>query len=187
LLRRLQLTRRYVDGVRTHLDRLLDFSRLRNGHIDLHSESVDLSALVGSVIDEMAPMLEAAQCEVTTTFTMPLVGRWDRMRLRQVIWNLVSNAAKYAAGSPIEITTSRDETSVRLTVTDHGPGIAEHDQELVFRRFERSGAEANHTGFGVGLWLVRRIVDAMGGKIELRSELGRGATFTVTLPRTAAA
>jgi signal transduction histidine kinase len=182
VLRRLQATRRYVDSMRTHLDRLLDFSRLRSGHIDLRPEEMDLSVQVGGVLDEMAPLIQAAKCELLTSFTMPLTGTWDRMRIRQITWNLVSNAVKYAAAAPIEVTTTKHEDSVRLAVTDHGPGIPEQDRELVFRRFERTAAN-HHTGFGVGLWLVRRLVEAMGGSIKLESKVGVGSTFTVRLPR----
>jgi two-component system OmpR family sensor kinase len=182
LLRRMQATRRYVDGMRTHLDRLLDFSRLRSGHIDLRPEEMDLSVQVGAVLDEMAPLIQAAQCELITSFTMPLTGSWDPMRVRQIVWNLVSNAVKYAAAAPIEVTTAKDEKTVRVSVTDHGPGISDEDRELVFRRFERTGS-SHHTGFGVGLWLVRRLTEAMGGSIELQSKVGVGSTFTVRLPR----
>jgi signal transduction histidine kinase len=182
LLRRLQATRRYLDSMRAHLDRLLDFSRLRSGRIDLRVEEMDLSVQVGAVLDDMAPLIQAAQCELITSFTMPLTGRWDRMRVGQIVWNLVSNAVKYAAGAPIEVTTTKHEDCVRLSVTDHGPGISDDDRELVFKRFERTGA-AHHTGFGVGLWLVRRLVEAMGGAIDLESKVGVGSTFTVRLPR----
>ena len=183
LLRRLETTRRYVNSMRGHLDRLLDFSRLRSGHLELAPEKIDLSLLVGSVLDEMAPMIQAAKCELTTSFTMPLLGCWDKTRLTQVVWNLVSNAVKYAAAAPIEVTTMRTETAAILSVKDHGPGIAEEDRELVFNRFERAATTSHHTGFGVGLWLVRRIVEAMNGTIELVSDAGSGSTFTVTLPR----
>ena len=169
LLRRLETTRRYVNSMR--------------GHLELAPEKIDLSLLVGSVLDEMAPMIQAAKCELTTSFTMPLLGCWDKTRLTQVVWNLVSNAVKYAAAAPIEVTTMRTETAAILSVKDHGPGIAEEDRELVFNRFERAATTSHHTGFGVGLWLVRRIVEAMNGTIELVSDAGSGSTFTVTLPR----
>jgi signal transduction histidine kinase len=183
LLRRLQTTRRYVNSMRGHLDRLLEFSRARSGRLELAPEETDLSLLVGSVLDEMTPMIQAAKCELTTSFTMPLIGYWDQTRLTQVIWNLVSNAVKYAAAAPIEVTTMKAETTAILSVKDHGPGIPEKDREAVFRSFERTTTARHHTGFGVGLWLVRRIVEAMDGTLELASEVGKGSTFSVTLPR----
>ena len=179
---RLHATRRYVDKMLLHLDRLLDFSRFRGGRVELSLEEVDLSLVVGTVLDDIAPLLQAARCESRTDFTMPLIGRWDKMRLTQVVWNLVSNAAKYAAGSPVEITTRAQGDTAILIVKDHGPGIPAADHEAVFSKFERATASA-HTGFGLGLWLVRRIVDAMRGSIELESDVGKGTTFTVTLPR----
>jgi signal transduction histidine kinase len=184
LRHRLEATRRYVDTMLMQLDRLLDFSRFRSGRVALQLAEVDLSLVVGEVLDRMAPLLQAARCELRTDFAHPLNGLWDSMRLSQVIWNLVSNAAKYASGAPIEVITRPVGNDAVLVVKDHGPGIAHAEHENVFNRFDRSNAAA-HTGFGLGLWLVRRIVEAMRGKIELDSDVGTGATFTVTLPRSA--
>lgn len=181
LIRRLGMVRRNVERLRDDLDRLLDFSRIRSGRLELRLVDVDLSALVVETLDEMQPLLEASRCTVDLALTSPLIGRWDGLRLRQVIRNLVSNAAKYAAGAPIEIRTGGDEDTARLVIRDHGPGIAEADLDLVFHRFERS--TDHHTGFGVGLWLVRQIVEALGGTITLGSAPHQGATFTITLPR----
>lgn len=182
LIRRLSSIYRHVERLRSDLDRLLDFSRLRSGRIDLQLEDVNLSAIVASTLEEMQPILAASCCPVDVALASDLVGHWDSLRLRQVIWNLVSNAAKYAAGTPIEIRTSSDDRSAVFVIRDHGPGIAPDDRELVFRKFERSAH--HHTGFGVGLWLVRRIVEALGGAITMDSAINAGTTFTITLPRT---
>jgi signal transduction histidine kinase len=182
LLRRLQKMQRHVQRLRTELEHLLDFARLRHGRIELELEDVDLAEVADDALRELRPVLDASGCELRASLQAQL-GRWDRMRLNQVIWNLISNAAKYAAGAPIEVIVSGDEHHAQLIVADHGPGIPEHEHERVFRQFERAGAEHQHTGFGIGLWLVRRIVDAMGGTIGLTSLPGAGATFTVTLPR----
>jgi signal transduction histidine kinase len=181
LIRRLSMMHRYVERLRDDLDRLLDFSRIRSGRIDLQLEDVDLSEIVTRTLEEMQPMLDASCCKVDVALAQPLVGRWDNLRLRQVIWNLVSNAAKYAAGAPIEIRTHGDPQSAVFVIRDHGPGIASRDRELVFRKFERSTRQ--HTGFGVGLWLVQRIAEALGGTVTLESTINEGTTFTVTLPR----
>ena len=182
LVRRLSSIYRHVERLRSDLDRLLDFSRIRSGRIDLQLEDVDLSAIVAGTLEEMQAILEASSCPIEVALASPLVGRWDSLRLRQVIWNLVSNAAKYAAGAPIDIRTSGDDRSAVFVIRDRGPGIAPSDRELVFRQFERSAH--HHTGFGVGLWLVRRIVEALGGAITLDSTINAGTTFTITLPRT---
>jgi signal transduction histidine kinase len=76
-----------------------------------------------------------------------------------------------------------EEKTARLSVRDHGPGIAEQERERIFERFAQAAGRGRQTGFGVGLWVVKRIVDALGGRIVLESKVGQGATFTVTLPR----
>ncbi|HEU0035944.1 MAG TPA: HAMP domain-containing sensor histidine kinase [Kofleriaceae bacterium] len=185
LLRRLQATRRHAQRLRSDLDRLLDFSRLRSGRIDLQPQETDLSNLIDAVVDDMMPLIAAARCELQTTLQRPLSGIWDPMRLQQVISNLISNAVKYAAGSAIEIVTRADDRTATLVVADHGPGIAERERDTVFRKFERLQGVQQHTGFGIGLWLVRNVIEAMGGSIQLDSAPGHGATFTITLPREA--
>jgi signal transduction histidine kinase len=183
LLRRLKILRRQIGRLTTDLNRLLDFSRIRSGHLDLRPEDVDLAELVGEVLEEMRHQFETSRCELRWSCKEPVRGRWDPMRLRQVVWNLISNATKFGAGGPVDVAIDRDENSVRLSVSDRGPGIAPEERERVFKRFERAGAGQAHTGFGVGLWLVQQIVNAMGGAVRLHSEVGQGATFIVTLPR----
>lgn len=183
LVHRLVQMRRYVDRLRTDLDRLLDFSRARSGRIDIQLANVDLCDTVARAVSELEPQFGIAGCQVNLALERPQVGQWDPMRLDQVVWNLLSNAIKYAPAAPIDISVTGNERSSTLCVRDHGPGIAPEERERVFRRFERAGSAKQHTGFGIGLWLVRRIVDAHGGSITLDSELDVGTTFTVMLPR----
>jgi signal transduction histidine kinase len=111
----------------------------------------------------------------------PIVGRWDRMRIDQIVSNLLSNAIKYGENNPIEISVGREADRARLVVRDHGVGIAAADLPRVFERFER--AAARHIGgFGLGLWIVRQVVDALGGTIAVESRLGAGSVFIVELP-----
>ena len=112
----------------------------------------------------------------------PVCGEWDPNRIHQVIANLVSNALKFGAGKPIELTVSRTAEGARLTVRDHGVGIAPEEIGRVFHRFEPSAATARHPSFGMGLYLARRIVEAHGGTIRAESEPNAGATLTVELP-----
>jgi two-component system, OmpR family, sensor kinase len=175
--------RGYVERLRRDLDRLLDFSRLRGGRMDLRPEVTDLSAIVRQTLAGMRPLIEHSRCEIRLSASEPQSGFWDPMRLEQVIWNLVSNALKYGAGAPIDITTSGDETTATFEIADHGIGIAPEEQDTVFRKFERLSAHTKHTGFGIGLWLVKRNIDAMAGSIAVASKVNAGTTITVTLPR----
>jgi signal transduction histidine kinase len=111
------------------------------------------------------------------------VGGWDRLRLEQITTNLLSNAIKYGPGKPIEITLAGDEQRATLRVRDQGIGIAAEDHGRIFERFERAVSPRRYGGFGLGLWIVRRVADALGGTIDVESRPGAGATFTVTLPR----
>jgi signal transduction histidine kinase len=183
LLRRLKILQRQVARLTTDLNRLLDFSRIRSGRVELHLEDVDLAEVVREVLQEMKPQFDMSRCGLRFSCAGPQRGRWDPMRLRQIVWNLISNAVKFGAGAPVEVTVFGDDRKARLSVSDNGPGIAAHERERVFMRFERAGAREPHHGFGVGLWVVRQIVHALGGDVHLDSEVGRGATFTVTLPR----
>jgi signal transduction histidine kinase len=185
LLHRLALLQRYVLRMRDDLNRLLDFSRFRSGRVELHLEEVDLSEVVRDTVHRMEPVLAASGCELHLSVDAPVRGVWDAMRLGQIVWNLVSNAAKYAAGTRVEIATSADAHTATLVVADHGAGIPEEGREMIFAKFERAGARTHHTGFGIGLWLVRKLVEALGGSIDLHSIVGKGTKFTVRLPRRA--
>ena len=132
-------------------------------------------------------MLRRAECEVTVRAPSPVVGCWDRLRLEQIVSNLLSNAAKYGSGKPIEIEISGDDKKARLSVRDHGIGIPPADQARIFERFERLLAGRGAPGFGLGLWIVRQVVEGMHGEIRVTSEVGAGATFVVELPRRALA
>jgi signal transduction histidine kinase len=160
------------------VDTLLDVSRIASGRLPLVLEDVDLAEIAADAFERLAP---SEQAQITLTLT-PIVGRWDRLRLDQVVTNLVSNAIKYGEGRPIDIGVSAAGERARLEVTDHGIGIAPHHQERVFERFERAVTDRRYAGFGLGLWITSRIVEEFTGTLSLRSELGVGSTFIVELP-----
>lgn len=164
------------------VDELLDISQITAGHLELVPSEVDLVALCRSAIERDAAPLERAGCEVRVEAPARLVGRWDAGRLGQVVHNLLINAAKYAPGQPIDLRIEAHEGEAHLVVRDRGMGIAAEDQARIFKRFERAVSTRHFGGFGVGLWIAREVVEAHGGRIEVESGTGRGATFTVRLP-----
>jgi signal transduction histidine kinase len=164
------------------LDRLLDVSRLSTGRIDLESEEMDLAEVVREVIDGCDAELAVARCKLTLATRGDATGAWDRLRVEQICRNLLSNAIRFGAGRSIEVAVDGDADFARVTVRDHGVGIAPDQQAKIFERFER-GVEQRSGGFGVGLWIVRNICVAMGGTVSVESTLGDGACFTVMLPR----
>jgi signal transduction histidine kinase/Na+/proline symporter len=164
------------------VDNLLDISRISSGRLRLSLEDADLSEIAAEVVTRYREELNAAGCPTALDLAPGVVGRWDRLRLEQVVTNLLTNAAKYAAGRPIEIRTISVNDRAQLVVRDHGPGIPKDDQRRIFRPFERGVSFRNLSGFGLGLYIVRQVVDAHGGRVLLDSAPGRGCTFTVELP-----
>jgi len=115
----------------------------------------------------------------------PLVAAADRDKLRQVVLNLVDNAIKYSPdGGAIDVTATRQLDMVEIRVKDHGIGISAADQRNLFRKFFRADARMTRgiRGIGLGLYLTRGFVTAMGGRIRVESEAGKGSTFIVDLP-----
>jgi CheY-like chemotaxis protein/anti-sigma regulatory factor (Ser/Thr protein kinase) len=111
-----------------------------------------------------------------------VVGAFDRLRLEQVLGNLIANAIKYGAGQPIEVTVESDGEQARVHVEDHGIGIPPEKLDVIFERFERAASARSYGGLGLGLYIARQIVDAHRGSINVRSKLSRGSVFTLTLP-----
>jgi PAS domain S-box-containing protein len=169
------------------IDNLLDVSRITTGKLNLEIEDVDLSEVAIDVVERSSDELAKAACPITVDAAAPAVGRFDRFRLDQIITNLLSNAMKYGKGKPIELRIAGDEEKIELAIHDGGVGIAPADQQRIFERFERASSTSVFPGIGLGLWIVRQIVDAMGGTIGVTSRPGEGSTFRVTLPRTGAA
>ncbi len=162
---------------------LLDVARIAGGRLRLEFEEMDLGVLTREVTGRHEP--EAARVGSTLVLEAPesVLGTWDRLRLEQVITNLVDNAIKYGAGKPIRIQLETDMGHSILRVKDEGIGIAPENLSRIFERFERAVSERHYGGLGLGLYITRTIVEAMGGRIQVDSTPGQGATFTVVLPR----
>jgi signal transduction histidine kinase len=111
-----------------------------------------------------------------------LIGTWDRGRVDQIITNLLSNAVKFGLGKPIEIRLVERDGAAILSLHDRGIGIASEAQPRIFAPFERAVSARHYGGLGLGLYIVRTIVEGMGGTVSVESGLGEGATFTVRLP-----
>jgi signal transduction histidine kinase len=163
------------------LNRILDISRIQNGGIDLVISEVDLVEVAREVAASFERELVAAASPLTVTADEEVRGQWDRMRLEQIVSNLLSNAIRYGNSQPIELSVRRVGERAVLRVSDRGMGIPEADLVRIFGRFER-GDTSNRSGFGVGLWVVKQLCDAMGGDVEVVSSTGAGSVFTVTLP-----
>ena len=182
LRRSLEIVDRQVRRQTQLINDLLDVSRISAGRLQLRPEPMDLSVLVREVAERFEPELARAGSPLRLHMPHETGGEWDRLRLDQVVTNLLSNAVKYGRGNPIQLETEMVGGQVRLFVKDGGIGIAQEDVSRLFNRFERAVSERNYGGFGLGLWITRQIVEAMGGRIHVTSQLGVGSTFTVELP-----
>ena len=161
---------------------MLDVSRVSAGKLTLEREPVDLGELVSDVVARHGDEITRAVNTVTLNVSEVVVVSCDRLRIDQVVTNLLTNALKYGGGKPIEISIARDAEGVRLVVRDHGIGIGAEHQARIFNRFERAVSVRHYGGFGLGLWIVRQVVEAHGGSIAVESKPDEGSTFTVSLP-----
>jgi signal transduction histidine kinase len=168
----------------THLvDELLNVSRITAGRLALELDDVDLTAVVRDVLERFDGELSRTGTRVAM-HTTPVVGRWEKTALDQVVTNIVSNALKFGAGKPIDVTVEAMNGTARLVVTDRGIGIPKDRLPHIFERFERAVSARQYGGLGLGLYIARSIVEALGGSIEARSAGPHaGAKFTVELPR----
>lgn len=187
LVQKMEHSRRQLGRLGELVDDLLDLSRITAGRLTLHPELADLREIAEEVVERFRGELANAGDLVRVEAEGPVVGAWDRLRLEQVLTNLLSNALKYGERRPVVVRVGAgDGNRAVLEVVDRGIGIRPEDQARLFRRFERAVSYRQYSGFGLGLWIVGQIVDAMGGEIHVRSAPGEGSTFTVSVPRSPA-
>ncbi|MFP2963648.1 CHASE domain-containing protein [Myxococcus sp. 1LA] len=182
LAQRVQSSERQTSRLANLVDSLLDVSRLARGRLELDLEPVDLDELVREAVRRFESEAQAAGATVTVVSPGPVTGRWDRLRLEQVLTNLLSNALKYGQGAPVDVRLRADGTHATLEVEDHGIGLPPEDALRIFGRFERAVSSRHYGGLGLGLFITHQLVEALGGRISVASTLGQGATFTVVLP-----
>ncbi len=189
LIRRLDRVRHIVETYIKRATLLLDALRIDARGWQVERTKADLASMVEEICRSFEPEAQFASCELITHLPPKLEGRWDRLATEQIVANLLSNAIKYGAGSRVEVRLSQRIPDVAtIEVSDRGPGIAPHDLERIFERFQRAvDPGQRRSGFGIGLWLVRSLVEAHGGSIEVDSKPGQGSTFTVHLPSEVAA
>jgi signal transduction histidine kinase len=167
------------------LDSLLDLTRIRLGRLQLNRESVDLGSLANEILQRQRPVAAQSGVALTLEATPGVVGSWDRMRIEQLVLNLISNAIKYGEEKPVVVFVKKDDRKdmAVLEVSDRGPGIAPEQQQKIFERFVRADATGTRsTGLGLGLYICRQIAESHQGTIRVSSEPGAGSTFIVELP-----
>jgi signal transduction histidine kinase/ActR/RegA family two-component response regulator len=167
------------------IDDLLDVSRIDRGKLELRPERMALEAVARSAVEAAMPGMEAKSLQLVVRYAgQPLYVEADPVRLAQVLGNLLNNAAKFTAtGGRIELAMRAEDGHAVASVADTGVGLAPADLEKIFDMFVQVGAPHTSGGLGLGLTLVRSIVEHHGGRVEARSAgPGRGAEFVVRLP-----
>lgn len=171
-----------IDRISRLIDEMLDVSRLGIGKLAMEFEAVDLGRLVLGLLRDFSEQLREAGVEVAFEESSAAVVRCDRFRIEQVMTNLITNAMKYGAGKPMRVSMGRDGDVAWVKVADEGIGIAPEHHGRIFERFERAVSPTAVSGLGLGLFIVKQIVEAHGGWVTVESALGKGACFTVSLP-----
>ena len=178
-----------IDSAATHILSLvedtLDIARVEAGALHVNPEAVPLATLVDEVVSLLAPLAAQRDASIDQRVSASSSVRADRVRLRQVLINVLGNAVRYGGNSVhIVIDAVNEPEHVTLRVADSGPGINEEMMQRLFVPFERLGAKGNlDGGAGLGMMLARNLVDLMGGTLTVSSTVGSGTTVSVALPR----
>lgn len=162
---------------------LLDYQRLESGQMDIHEVPLRIPEFFREISDSFLPLAKAKglDFELKIENGTDKVYTGDSVRIRQIVGNLVNNAIKFTPEGSVELLVDCSP-DLRITVWDSGPGIEKDQQQKIFADFARLPGAEKAEGFGLGLSITNRLVNRLGGKIELRSEVGKGSEFTVTLP-----
>ncbi|WP_058517757.1 GAF domain-containing sensor histidine kinase [Legionella parisiensis] len=154
---------------------MLDVTIISQGRLIFNCQELDLNDVIMKIAERFYNQVSYQG--------MSLIGYWDPYRIEQIVTNLVANGIKSGKEKPIEVELfATDAENFKLVVKDYGSGIAPEDKERIFNKFERINNTDAVSGTGLGLYIVKQIVTAQGGKIDLESEIGAGSTFTITLP-----
>ncbi|WP_412757750.1 ATP-binding protein [Legionella bozemanae] len=154
---------------------MLDVTIISQGRLSFNCRELDLNDVIMKIAERFYNQVSYQG--------MSLIGYWDPYRIEQIMTNLVANGIKYGREKPIEVELfAVDAENFKLIVKDYGFGIAPEDKERIFNKFERINNTDAVSGTGLGLYIVKQIVTAQDGKIDLESKIGSGSTFTITLP-----
>lgn len=188
LARQIAQTRRSVDRYVRRAVVLLDVTRLNSGALPLTLEQVPIAQLVREVVEAHADEAAFHGADLGGDAATDAHGCWDRHMVEQILSNLVTNAIKYGRGTPVRVRAALDGGVACFSVSDGGPGIDDLQRARIFEKFERVvGGTAYRSGYGLGLWIVARMVAAHGGTIDVSNAPQGGALFVVKLPLAAPA
>jgi PAS domain S-box-containing protein len=184
----LERFRKSVDASCKQVDRLinlvqvlLDVSRIQSGKLTFRFQKMSLKDMFTEVMERFKEIIDSSQCRVNIEGLEDMTVVWDKTRIEQVIINLLTNAIKYAPGE-IDVGFDFSGDNIKFFIQDHGAGIPEEKLKTIFDRFERVGNNDSVSGLGLGLFIVKQIVDGHQGDVDVESLPGKGTKFIVTLP-----
>ncbi|MFK3772251.1 ATP-binding protein [Pseudomonas sp. NPDC089406] len=173
---------RQINSLIRLVEDMLDVSRIRTGKLSIRPKAFDLVALVNGLVENFAAQADALDTYIELEHCQALQGEWDEFRIEQVLANLLSNALRYGERKPVQVRVFEEGAMACVQVQDAGIGIDSQNQRRIFQQFERVAAQQASGGLGLGLYISEQIVLAHGGRIEVHSAAGQGATFSVYLP-----
>ena len=181
-LRKVQLAGKHLLGL---ISDILDLSKIEAGRMDIHMETFDVADMVATVLDTVRPMLARNTNELTVSCP-PSIGfiHADLTKIRQILLNLLSNAAKFTDRGTVRLTASRSPGRIQFQVSDTGIGMTQAQISQLFQAFSQADntTARRFGGTGLGLAISKAFADMLGGTIDVQSRLGAGTTFTVRLP-----
>ncbi len=183
ILKLIEQTDRQADRLTRLVDDMMDVSRIRSGKLSIIPQKCSLSEVLGEIVERMEAALTRRPALFEVSCEKEIQGYWDRVRLEQVLTNLLSNALRYGNKKPVQVKLSRDKDLAQIAVRDNGAGILKEDLERIFARYERGVSVGDIAGLGLGLFISKQIIEVHGGRIWAESAgLGKGSTFYVEIP-----
>ncbi|AZL68317.1 MULTISPECIES: hybrid sensor histidine kinase/response regulator [Pseudomonas] len=173
---------RQINSLIRLVEDMLDVSRIRTGKLSIRPKAFDLGQLVQGLVQNFSAQASALETHIELQRCQTLHGEWDEFRIEQVLANLLSNALRYGERKPVQVRLFEDGAMACVQVQDSGIGISAQNQQRIFQQFERVAAQQASGGLGLGLYISEQIVLAHGGRIQVDSSEGSGATFSVYLP-----
>lgn len=171
-----------VDRLINLVQVLLDVSYIQSGKFNFVFEEFNISDMLDEVLERHKDIIANFHCELVVDYPKNLITIWDKTRIEQVFVNLLNNAVKYAPGK-IEISVHEENDLIHIKIKDYGRGIPQDKLNSIFDRFERATSNLNVSGLGLGLYIVKQIIEGHQGDIEVNSQIDQGTCFAITLPK----